>query len=237
MIQPIIFIFLLVITFCGMSCKTQKVSTNHTPAPLTKQELAEGVKEMLVTGLDEGVQAIKDGELLNNSQLKIPFPKSLEKVEKSLKDIGLGDKLQEFVTEMNQTSTQVAQTTKPIFTSAIQDMNWDEAQRIVNAGDGAATIYLRQRTEPHIINAVQPLMQKGLDNSKAAQLFSFLVNAYNKIPFVEPVNADLSHYLTKMLIEALFFTIARKEYAIRHNPAVRTTVLLQRVFSEQLRSQ
>jgi hypothetical protein len=232
MLRPIYFMLFILLSFCAMSCKTQKVATNNTPVPLSKQEMAEGIKEMLTIGLNEGVQSIKDGELLKNTQLSIPFPKSLERVEKSLKEIGLGDKLQEFVTAINQSSTQVVQSTQPIFASAIQDMNWDEAQRIVNAGDGAATIYLRQRTEPHIVNAVQPLMQKGLDKSKAAQLFSFLVSSYNKIPFVEPVNPDLSHYLTKMLVEALFFTIARKEYAIRHNPAVRTTVLLQKVFNQ-----
>jgi hypothetical protein len=56
---------------------------------------------------------------------------------------------------------------------------------------------------------------------------------YNKIPFVEPVNTDLTSYVTQKAIDGLFIKVAEEELRIRENPIARTTELLKRVFGNK----
>jgi hypothetical protein len=57
-----------------------------------------------------------------------------------------------------------------------------------------------------------------------------VVNAYNKIPFMQPVNPDLDGYITGQAIGGLFKLIGNEEKNIRTNPAARASEILKKVF-------
>ncbi len=67
----------------------------------------------------------------------------------------------------------------------------------------------------------------------ADKVWTDLINKYNQIPLVKPVEADLTKYVTQQAINGLFVKVGDKEKEIRTNVAARTTPLLQSVFALQ----
>src|SRR5689334_17449181 len=73
------------------------------PAPLGENEIAQGLKEALAVGTERAVGrvGVRDGFWLN-SQVNIPLPDSLRKVEKTLRTFGQGAKVDEFHLSLNR---------------------------------------------------------------------------------------------------------------------------------------
>ena len=59
------------------------------------------------------------------------------------------------------------------------------------------------------------------------------MNTYNKIPFVQKVNPDLTAYVTEKALHGLFIMIAKEEEQIRKDPIAQTTELLKKVFGKR----
>lgn len=202
---------------------------------LTAEQVASGLKEALIKGTSSGTQKVSkvDG-YLKNPKIKIPFPPDIQKVENTLRDVGLGNQVDRFVTTLNRGAEEAAKEAKPIFVSAIRQMTINDAWDILKGSDKeAATNYLRKSTSEELRNKFSPIVKKALDQTKATRYYADVINSYNKIPLVENVNPDLENYATEKAMEGLFYMIAEEEKQIRANPAARTTDLLKRVFKEQ----
>ncbi len=202
---------------------------------LTSEQVASGLKEALVKGVTTGTQSVGrvDG-YFKNPKIKIPFPPDVQKVENTLRDIGLGNEVDRFVKTLNRGAEEAAKEAKPIFVSAIKQMTISDAWNILKGEDKeAATNYLRRTTSDQLRNKFSPIVKKALDNTNATRYYSEIISRYNKIPLVDDVNPDLQGYATEKAMEGLFFMIAKEEKEIRANPAERTTELLKKVFKEQ----
>ena len=81
--------------------------------------------------------------------------------------------------------------------------------------------------------AFAPKVQESLAKVGADKVWTDLINKYNQIPLVKPVEADLTKYVTQQAINGLFVKVGDKEKEIRTNVAARTTPLLQSVFALQ----
>ena len=199
--------------------------------PLTTAEVGDGLKEALVNGISKGADlvSITDG-YFKNPEIKIPFPPEVQKVEKTLRDIGLGSEVDKFVMTLNRGAEDAAKQAKPIFVSAIKSMTIQDAWAILKGEDNAATEYLRRTTSTQLKDAFKPVIQNSLNKVNATKYYGELVTRYNKIPLVEKVNPNLDDYATDKAIEGLFVMIAKEEKNIRKDPVARTTELLKRVF-------
>jgi hypothetical protein len=49
----------------------------------------------------------------------------------------------------------------------------------------------------------------------------------------EPVNTDLTAYITQKALDGLFLYVSKEEKKIRKDPAARVTEILQKVFAQQ----
>ncbi|HEU5289482.1 MAG TPA: DUF4197 domain-containing protein [Cyclobacteriaceae bacterium] len=199
--------------------------------PLTTAEVGEGLKEALINGISKGSDQVSqlDG-YFKNPEIKIPFPPEVQKVEKTLRDIGLGSEVDKFVMTLNRGAEDAAKEAKPIFVSAIKSMTIQDAWAILKGEDNAATEYLRKTTSSQLKDAFKPVIQNSLNKVNATKYYGELVTRYNKIPLVEKVNPNLDDYATDKAIEGLFTMIAKEEKNIRKDPVARTTELLKRVF-------
>lgn len=199
--------------------------------PLTTAEVGEGLKEALINGISKGSDQVSqlDG-YFKNPEIKIPFPPEVQKVEKTLRDIGLGSEVDKFVMTLNRGAEDAAREAKPIFVSAIKSMTIQDAWAILRGEDNAATEYLRRTTSSQLKSAFKPVIQNSLNKVNATKYYGELVTRYNKIPLVEKVNPNLDDYATDKAIEGLFTMIAKEEKNIRKDPVARTTELLKRVF-------
>jgi len=203
-------------------------------APLTTAEVSQGLKEALIKGISTGADLVSqvDG-YLKNPEIKIPFPPDVKHVEEKLRQIGLGNEVDKFITTLNRGAEDAAKEAKPIFIEAIRAMTIEDAWAILRGEDDAATQYLKRTTSGLLREKFKPVIRNSLNKVNATKYYSDLATRYNQIPFVQKVNPDLEDYATDKAIEGLFVMIAKEEKNIRENPVARTTELLRRVFGSQ----
>ena len=235
--RKIQWILVLLLTGCTTAQINQtigevnKAMGGTTEKPLTTAEVGEGLKEALINGISKGSDQVSqlDG-YFKNPEIKIPFPPEVQKVEKTLRDIGLGSEVDKFVMTLNRGAEDAAKEAKPIFISAIKSMTIQDAWAILRGEDNAATEYLRKTTSAQLKEKFKPVIQNSLNKVNATKYYGDLVTRYNKIPMVEKVNPNLDDYATDKAVEGLFVMIAKEEKNIRKDPVARTTELLKRVF-------
>jgi len=202
--------------------------------PLTTAEVGSGLKEALIKGISIGADnASQTDGYFKNSEIKIPFPPDVKKVEDKLRQIGLGSEVDKFVMTLNRGAEDAAKEAKPIFITAIKSMTIEDAWSILKGQPDAATQYLKRTTAAQLKEKFKPVIQSSLDKVSATRYYSDLVNSYNKIPLVQKVNPDLNEYATDLAMQGLFTMIAAEEKKIRENPLERTTDLLKKVFGAQ----
>jgi hypothetical protein len=199
--------------------------------PLTTAEVTEGLKEALIKGISNGsdMASQMDGYFRNPS-IKIPFPPEVKKVEDKLRQLGLGGEVDKFVMTLNRGAEDAAKEAKPIFISAIKSMTIQDAWAILRGDDNAATEYLKRTTSAQLREKFTPVIANSLNKVNATKYYGDIVNTYNKVPFVEKVNPDLTSYATTKAMDGLFLLIADEEKKIREDPVARTTELLKKVF-------
>ncbi len=199
---------------------------------LTEAEIGMGLKEALSVGINLGADkaSVLDGYLLN-PKIKIPFPPEVQRVENTLRNIGLGGEVDKFVTALNRGAELAAKEAKPIFISAIKQLTIQDALSILRGEKDAATQFLKRTTSANLIAAFEPIVTRSLAQTQATKYYTDIATAYNKVPFVNRVNPDLKGYATQKAIDGLFILVADEEAKIRENPLARTTDLLKRVFS------
>ena len=211
--------------------EVNKAVSGPTEQPLTEQEVGSGLKEALINGISKGADlvSVTDG-YFKNAEIKIPFPPDVQKVEDKLRQLGFGNKVDEFVMTLNRGAEEAAKEAKPIFVNAIKQMTIQDAWGLLKGEQDAATQFLKRTTTAQLKEKFSPVVQSALDKVNATKYYSDVINTYNKVPFVEKVNPDLNAYATDKAIEGLFVMVAKEEKNIRENPVARTTDLLKRVF-------
>ena len=210
---------------------------NALNKPLTSDEVASGLKEALTQGIGKGAtQASQKDGYYGNQLIRIPFPQDVKRVESTLRSVGLGSQVDQFVLSLNRAAEDAAQTAKPIFIGAIRKLTFKDVWNILTGEKDAATQFLRRTTSEELYRAFAPHIQQSLDKTYATKYYSDVMNAYNAIPLVQKVNPNLNDYATKKAMDGLFILVAQEEANIRENPVARTTELLRRVFAKQSKS-
>lgn len=212
---------------------TQKSSANATPAKGNPSvlEIGQGIKEALQIGVSASADrlSVKDG-FLGNLAVKILMPPEAQKVEKTLRNIGLNKLCDNVITSLNRAAEDAATEAKPIFIAAIKQMTLTDAKNILLGENDAATAYFKRVTSAQLSQKFNPIVNNSLNKVNAAKYYGELTAQYNRLPLVKPVNTDLTAYVTQKAIDGLFIEIAKEELKIRDNFSARSTGLLQKVF-------
>lgn len=198
---------------------------------LSEQDAAAGIREALIKGTQVGVDMVSqiDG-YFGNPDIRIPFPPEAQNIESTLRNIGLGSKVDEAILAVNRAAEMAASDARPIFVAAITGMTIKDALNIVKGSENAATIYLKETTSVQLQEAFLPVISGSLEKVEATRYWDDVINSYNRVPFVKKMDPDLASYVTAKAIEGLFMIIAKEELRIRKDPVARTTELLQKVF-------
>jgi hypothetical protein len=201
---------------------------------LTTEDVIDGLKEALLQGSSKatGEASALDG-YFGNLEIRIPFPQEIEQVEDALRNIGFDREVDRFILSMNRAAEKAADQALPIFSSAIRSMTFGDAWQILRGDDDAATRYLEATTSEQLRAAFQPVIRDALEAVHATRYYGDVVNLYNSLPLVKPVNPDLDEYVTERALGGLFVLMAREEARIREDPLARATELMRRVFAEQ----
>ncbi|MFV0541592.1 MAG: DUF4197 domain-containing protein, partial [Aestuariibaculum sp.] len=168
-----------------------------------------------------------------NDLVKILLPEELQKVDKALRSIGLGNLADEGLKAINRTAENAVKEATPIFVDAVKQITFTDAKNILLGSDNAATQYLTNKTETALYDKFHPVINQSFTKVGADKIWTNLINRYNNIPFMEKVNPDLTDYVTGQALKGVYTMIAVEEKEIRNNVSARTTNILKSVFALQ----
>jgi hypothetical protein len=201
-------------------------------AALTQGEIADGLKEALSTGVERAVSELgRDGGFLNNLNVRIPMPESLQTVERALRSLKQEKLADDFVATMNHAAEKAVPEAASIFAGAIRQMTVEDAKAILTGHDDAATQYFRRTSEARLTEAMRPIVQKATEQAGVTASYKALMqHAGPAAQFLGQQAVDLDSYITQKATDGLFKMVAAEEKRIRENPVARTTDLLKKVF-------
>ncbi|TZF85573.1 DUF4197 domain-containing protein (plasmid) [Pedobacter sp. BS3] len=228
----IITAFLILFCGCDTLNQTAQVLAQQGLGNPSTAEIASGLKQALEIGTSAGADRLsaKDG-FFGNLAVKIFFPPEAQKVEKTLRSVGLGQLCDNVILSLNRAAEDAATEAKPIFLSAIKQMTIADASNILLSGQqDAATQYFKRVTSDQLRAKFNPIIANSLSKVDATKYWNTAMTSYNKLPLVTKINPDLDDYVTQKAIDGLFVQVAQEELNIRTNFASRTTSLLQKVF-------
>ncbi|MGY0391971.1 DUF4197 domain-containing protein [Bizionia sp. KMM 8389] len=224
---------LLNLTACA---ELQQVVDNlpETASSVSNTDIATGLRQALDQGIDKQVSKLmqEDG-FYKNDLVKIMLPEELQKVDKALRDIGLGSLADEGLKVLNRAAEDAVGTATPIFVNAVKDISFNDAKSILLGTDNAATEYLANKTKSELYAEFHPVINDSFKKVGADKIWSNLINQYNAIPFTSDVNPDLTDYVTDEALKGVYEMIAVEEKDIRTKYSSRTTDVLKQVFALQ----
>jgi hypothetical protein len=233
-------ILILSLVFSLSSCAQVQQTLNQLPQ-ISSQipgvggvDIASGLKEALNKGITQQVSKLTavDG-FYKNEAVKILMPAELQKVDATLRKIGLSSLADEGIKVLNRAAEDAVKEATPIFVSAVKNMSFTDAKNILLGNDIAATSYLQGTTTTALYGKFNPVIKNSFAKVGADVIWKNIINKYNTIPLVKKVNPDLTDYTTNQALAGVFKMIAVEEKDIRNNISARTTPLLQKVFAMQ----
>ncbi|MEO6684296.1 MAG: DUF4197 domain-containing protein [Ginsengibacter sp.] len=228
-----IYLLLFPILLFLSGCDTAKsILGSMDTGNLSRQEVAMGLKQALEVGTDSATFRLgKMDGFFKNNMIKILMPPEAVKVEKTLRDVGLGGVVDKAVLSMNRAAEDASKYVGNIFLDAIKSMTIQDAFGILRGGDFAATNFLKEKTSAQLTAAFNPIITKSLETTDATKYWNDVFSVYNRFSS-QPVDTDLKAYVTQKALDGLFYNIGLEEQKIRTNPAARITDLLKKVFGE-----
>ena len=217
-------------------CAEMQQIANQLPTVLEQGNLdiSSGLKEALNNGISKQVVKLTatDG-FFKNEAVKILLPDELQKVDKTLRSIGLSSLADEGLKVLNRAAEDAVKEATPIFVNAITGMSFTDAKNILMGNQSAATSYLQGSTSTALYAKFNPVIKNSFTKVGADKVWTNIITKYNSIPLVKKVNPDLTDYTTNKALDGVFKMVAVEELNIRTKISSRTSDLLKRVFSMQ----
>jgi hypothetical protein len=198
---------------------------------LSDARIGAGLQEALKIGTENAViQTGKVDGFFKNKFIKILMPRPLQNIEQPLRLVGYGPQIDEFVLSMNRAAEKSVPFAKQIFWDAIGEMTFDDARKILNGSDTAATEYFKVKTSKKLHAAFQPTVESVMRDVGVTRQYNDLIGRYKSVPLAKSITFDINDYVTEKTTDGLFFVVGEEEKKIRTNPSARVTDLLKEVF-------
>ena len=198
---------------------------------LSNEEASGGLKEALTQGVGKAVGTLgaADG-FFGNKEVKIPLPKSLKKIEKGMKLMGMGKQSDELVLKMNRAAEAAVPEAKALLVGSIKQMTLADAKGILTGPQDAATQYFKRTTSKQMGEKFLPIVTKATENVQLAASYNKYAEMGSKFGVVKKEDANIEQYVTNKALDGLYLMIAKEEAAIRKDPLGQASSLLKKVF-------
>jgi len=200
---------------------------------LSESKIIDGLKEALEIGTDNAVKLVSRADgYYKNPKIKIPLPGAVQKVEKVLRAVGYGEKVDAFEMSMNRAAEKAAPEAKDLFWDTIKKMSFTDARKILDGRENEATLYFEEKTRDRLAETFSPIVHKAMSTVGVTRYYQELDAKVRTIPFADSMSFDLDKYVTDKGLDGLFLMLAEEERKIREDPAARVTDLLKEVFGK-----
>lgn len=214
-------------------------------APLTEEEVIEGLKEALMTGARNSAEklAAQNG-YYGDELVKIYLPPEADVIIDNISKIPGGQELvEDVILRINRAAEDAAKEVAPVFVGSIRQMTVRDAFNILRGEDDAATQYLRQTSYDELFNLYSPRIQASVEKDLVGDIstqdsWDALTGQWNKfagtlagrLAGVKPVETNLASFLTARALDGMFLKVAGEELKIRKDVNARISPILKRVF-------
>jgi hypothetical protein len=204
------------------------------PGSLGEVKIGQALKQALQIGTENAVKLTgrPDG-YFRNEAIKILLPERLQRLEQGLRLVGMGAQVDELVLGMNRAAERAAPAAKEIFWDAIGELTIDDARRILDGPDTAATDYFKRTTTPRLTTAFRPVVESSMNQVGVSRQYNDLLDRARALPFLNVERFDLEDYVVDKALAGLFRVVGDEERKIRTNPSARVTDLLREVFGRR----
>lgn len=194
---------------------------------------ASGLKEALTVGAKNAVAFVsKTDGYFGNPEIRVPLPEKIRKHEKTLRKMGLGKDLDQFLLSMNRAAERAGPKARDIFIDAVKAMTFQDARSILKGGDTAATDYLRSKTFAKLAAEFRPIVASAMDEVGVTREYKKIMKKATATRLVKEQDVDLDRHVTERALAGLFVMVGKEEKKIRTDPAARVTELLRQVFGK-----
>lgn len=216
-------------TIKGLFDKVTKSNTT-SGGGLSNEDIINGLKDALRVGTDSSAKRLSklDG-FFGDAAIKVLMPEEAKKVEAKLRGLGMGNMVDKAILSMNRAAEDAASGVGTIFWDAIKKMSITDGLKILRGSDFAATDYLKSVTTKELTEKFRPVIEASLVKFDATKYWKDVFTTYNRFT-LNPVNTDLTAYVTERALSGLFLKISLEEQKIRKNPAAQVTDILKKVF-------
>ncbi len=233
-IMLLLFVPLIATAQLSQLKKITKIKVPKITNLATIPDISAGLKEALNNGIAKQVSKLtaEDG-FYKNDLVKIVLPSELQKVDKTLRSLGLASLAEEGLKVLNRAAEDAVKEATPIFVDAVKNMTFTDAKTILMGNENAATAYLQTATSTALYDKFSPVISTSLNKVNADKIWEQIITKYNSIPLVKKVTPNLKDYVTKETMKGVFGMVAVEEKEIRVNLKARTSPLLQSIFAMQ----
>ena len=198
---------------------------------ITNQDATTGLREALVKGAQVAVEALgKQDGFFGNGKVKIPLPESAQKVEKVMRQFGMGKQADELILTLNRAAEAAMPEAKVLLVDAVRKISVQDAKGILTGGQDSATQYFKRTSSDQLRAKFLPIVKKATEKVKLAQKYDEYAEKGVKFGLVKKEDANLDNYVTQKALDGLFVMVAEEEARIRKNPAEAATSILKKVF-------
>jgi len=193
-----------------------------------------GLKEALAIGTENAVKAVsKTDGYFSNQMVKILLPDKIQKVADVVAQMGFQEQVDNLILSMNRAAEAAAPKATALFVDAIKTISFDDARKILQGGDTAATQYFKDNTSKQLYDEFKPVVISNMNKVGVTKAYKDMMAPYESLPLVPKESIDLDHYVTNKALDGLFLMVGQEEKKIRTNPAARVTDLLKTVFGNK----
>jgi hypothetical protein len=200
---------------------------------LSDLDISRGLKAALDKGVRAAIQDLgrKNG-FLGNDRVRIPLPDGLKKMESTMRFLGQGRRVDEFVGSMNNAAEKAVPEAIDIFVDSLGQMTFTDARNILFSGqDDAATQFFRRTSEERLRVKFRPIVEEFTEQVGVTRQYKSMIGSYGRFgSFFGQDASDIDGYVTQKALDGLFLLVADEEKRIRRDPVGRTTAILRAVF-------
>jgi hypothetical protein len=215
--------FLVIITMTS-SCK---VLEELALAP-SELETISALKEVLNSSAFRSIATLKK---MNDGGVEALLPEEMQPVFGTLRNIGLGGKIDDVNKQIVSVSGVVVEESGYIMADAIKELTFTDAVAVVTGGKDAATQVLREKmyisVKKRYSSRLDEELQKG--GGDALKYWPIATNAYNLFS-ENKIEGSLSDFVAERSVDALFLTMGAEETEIRKDPASLGKAVVTKVF-------
>ena len=198
---------------------------------ISNLDATSGLREALATGAQYAVEALgKQDGFMGNGKVKIPLPESAQKVEKLMRQFGMGKHADELILTLNRAAEAAMPEAKALLVDSVKKMSVQDAKGILTGGQDSATQYFKRTTSEQLRAKFLPIVKKATAKVQLAQKYDEYAGQGVKFGLVKKEDANLDAYVTQKALDGLFVMVAEEEAKIRQNPAAAASNILKKVF-------